>query len=136
MQHCISTICQFKKSLLNLSAAAYHSKYKCERGKQDKAALGAIMPRLSHLLFSPSFYMERLESYSSTSQNSLQLASGCETVSTVRCTDMGFGRLTPIPSFYSLLTILAAGEPGHGSVTFGGRSISSIKSLLEFGFLI
>ena len=53
MQHCISTICQFKKSLLNLSAAAYHSKYKCERGKQDKAALGAIMPRLSHLLFPP-----------------------------------------------------------------------------------
>ena len=96
----------------------------------------AIMPRLSHLLFSPSFYMERLESYSSTSQNSLQLASGCETVSTVRCTDLGFGRLTPVPSFYSLLTILAAGKQGHGSVTYGGRSISSIKSLLEFGFLI
>ena len=96
----------------------------------------AIMPRLSHLLFSPSFYMERLESYSSTSQNSLQLASGCETVSTVRCTDMGFGRLTPVPSFYSLLTILAAAKQGHGSVTYGGRSISSIKSLLESGFLI
>ena len=105
------------------------------REENKKSQLGWLLGLDSHLFF-PSFYLERLESYSNTSQNSLQLGSGCETLFTVRGTDVGHGRLTPIPSFYSLLTILSAGKQGHGSVTFGGRSMSSIKSLLEFGFLI
>ena len=42
----ISTLFQFKKQkqkLLNLSAAAYHSKYKFERGKPDKDSFGWLL---------------------------------------------------------------------------------------------
>ena len=54
----ISTLFQLKikqNKLLSLSAAAYHSKYKCERGKPDKDTFGWLL-WLDSLTFSSSFF--------------------------------------------------------------------------------